>query len=368
MDIITNNKMVSKYIFLLDKEKAICDSPLISYTDDLYTMLNDQKNVISDFYMNKKWDKFKKQNNQFELIFTNGNSLPSLSSYIPISRSFFKQWEILHDFKDLPFLKQSNVKALFMAEGPGGFIEAFTKYRCDATTMQCDDELYGITLISDDKCVPNWKLSDAMKTKYNIKLLSGKDKTGSLYNNDNINDYIEKIGKNSCEYITADGGFDFSNNFNSQEGISLQLIKSEIELTMQLQKKGGVFLLKIYDISLEPTKELIFKLYCHYEKLYFIKPITSRPANSEKYILCVNFQDYKEECFDSFCQQLDEFNNIFFIKQIININTSLASINCNQHFMDTLKDQIKKSIKWLHKYEIQLDKKSILFYKKLLKM
>lgn len=353
--------MVTKYIFSLDKNRSKSND--VTCTDELFHMLNDQKNVINDFYMNKKWDKFKKQNNKFELIFTNGNSLPSLSSYIPISRSFFKHWEILHDFKDLPFLKKKKVKALFMAEGPGGFIEAFTKYR------NCtNDDLYGITLISNDKCVPNWKLSDTMLKKYNIELLIGSDKTGSLYVKENIDDYIKKIGEKSCDYITADGGFDFSNNFNCQEDISYELIKSEIETAMILQKVGGVFLLKVYDISLEKTKRLLHKIYCSYENLYFIKPITSRPANSEKYILCVNYKGFfKDECFDSFNQQIDEFNNIFFINQIVNINTSLVSINCNQNYLDTLKEQLKKSIKWLHKYNIQIDKNSIIFYKKLLK-
>lgn len=354
--------MVSKHIFSLDKSRRKSDNE--TCTNDLFDMLNDQKNIINDFYLNKKWDKFKKQNNKFELIFTNGNSLPSLSSHIPISRSFFKHWEILQDFQDLPFLKKKKVKALFMAEGPGGFIEAFTKYR------NCtNDDLFGITLISSDKCVPNWKLSESMLKKYNINLLYGKDKTGSLYNKENIDDYVCKIGKQSCDYITADGGFDFSNNFNCQEEISYNLIQSEIETAMLLQKIGGAFLLKVYDVSLEKTKRLLYNLYCSYDKMYFIKPITSRPANSEKYILCVDFNGiFKEECFDSFNQQIDEFNNIFFINQIVNINTSLVSINCNQNYMDTLREQIKKSIKWLHKYNMQIDKKSILFYKKILKM
>ena len=35
--------------------------------------------------------------------------------------------------------------------------------------------------------------------------------------------FINRVGYHSCEIVTADGGFDFSNDFNQQEEVFLQL-------------------------------------------------------------------------------------------------------------------------------------------------
>jgi hypothetical protein len=218
--------------------------------------------------------------------------------------------------------------------------------------------------------VPNWKISTKMQEEHNIKLLYGKDKTGSLYNPKNINEYIGQIGKGTCDYITADGGFDFSNNFNNQEETSIKLINAEVHTAFALQKLGGAFLLKIYDIHLDDTKKIVYNLKHNYDKLYFIKPLTSRPANSEKYILCTGFRGYGPINIRpslSFLNELNEFNAIFIMKQIISINKSLMSIKCNQNFNETLMTQLKKAIQWLHKYNIPVMKESLVFYKKLIK-
>lgn len=355
--------MVSKYVYLLDDTEISGPEPTLD-TTDLSKDLQDHKMKIGEFYTNKKWDKFKKQTNFFELIFTTGHHLPSLSSYLPISRSFFKHWEILHDFKDALAFPATGMRIACLAEGPGGFIESFVHYR-----KQNTDKIFGVTLISSDRCVPMWKLSKSMIEKANITLLYGKDKTGSLYKKENVDDYVEKIGPASCDYITADGGFDFSNNFDNQEEISMQLISSEIYTALRLQKKGGAFLLKIYDINLLSTKKLLWILKQNYETLNFIKPLTSRPANSEKYILCIGFRGPSssaptKDLTPSFLQKINEFNTVYMIRQIVNINLSLISINCNQNHNETLKVQIEKGLKWLHKYNIPVNKESLLYYKK----
>ena len=174
--------MVSKYVYVLD------DTEIPVYedttTNNLSKDLQDHKKKIGEFYVNKKWDKFKKQTNLFELIFTTGHQLPSLSSYLPISRSFFKHWEILHDFQEALAFPKSSMQIACLAEGPGGFIESFVHYR-----KQNVDKIFGVTLISNDRCVPMWKLTKNMIDKANITLLFGKDNTGSLYKKENIEDY-----------------------------------------------------------------------------------------------------------------------------------------------------------------------------------
>ena len=91
--------------------------------------LAEKKNNIDDYQ--HRWNFIKKLTNPYELIYI--NSYNSISKYLPISRSYFKMWEILCTF-DL--LKENNHVAC-LAEGPGGFVEAinnFCKKKISRTT------------------------------------------------------------------------------------------------------------------------------------------------------------------------------------------------------------------------------------------
>jgi hypothetical protein len=58
------------------------------------------KNQIDTSYTNREWDKAKKLSNPYELIHIPNRKIKSesISSYDPLSRSFFKLWEIIHHF------------------------------------------------------------------------------------------------------------------------------------------------------------------------------------------------------------------------------------------------------------------------------
>ena len=77
--------------------------------------------------------------------------------------------------------------------------------------------------------------------------------------------------------------------------MSLQLIFSEIVSCLISQKIGGSFIIKIFDSVTRPTCQLIIKLCQYYEKVYLVKPRTSRYSNSEKYIVCINFKGIDDQ-------------------------------------------------------------------------
>ena len=341
----------------------------------LLEVLKYHKNVINR--SSSTWDTYKKQTNLYELVFTTSNIVPSISSITPYSRSFFKHWEILSDFEtEFAFKKTIQpLKCAFLAEGPGGFIEAFVKYRGTSK-----DTLYGITLISSDRMVPSWKFSRKFLSDNNITLLFGKDGDGSLYSLDNITSFVEEMGKNECDYVTADGGFDFSGDFNCQEKNSLLLVLCEIYTSLLLQKHGGTFVLKIYDISLSLTKKLLFILNQSYKSITFVKPHTSRPANSEKYVVCSSYLGADpehlaalRECIYTrshgplanlcptieFVESVAMYNVVFVMKQIIYINLTLNHGRNNTSPWKTAHTQAEYELRWCHKYKLPIDLKSL---------
>lgn len=245
------------------------------------------KNKITDYYHNKTWDKYKKLTNEYELIFTSPNATYNVSKYIPVSRSFFKLWEIIHDFKNILFSGNKPMKCLFLAEGPGGFAEALMKFRSDyMANDSINDEYYGITLkAANNKNVPEWKYKNSK-----LHILFGADGTGNLYNVDNIDYLQDTLGCNSIDFITADGGFDFSSDFNNQEEMSLHLLTCEVYAALRMQNVGGTFIIKVFDLFSLYTLNLINILSNCYTDVKIVKPLTSRPANSEKYLVCIGFK------------------------------------------------------------------------------
>jgi 23S rRNA U2552 (ribose-2'-O)-methylase RlmE/FtsJ len=234
----------------------------------------------------EEWDNIKRITNSYEYIHTTiPHSKHSISKIKPLSRAFFKLIEICNTF-DLFSEENGNIKSFHLAEGPGGFIEAITYLRFNTA-----DKYYGMTLLDQDNDnVPGWKKSLLfLKKNKNVFIEKGIDETGDLYSPNNFK-YSYETYKNSMDFITADGGFDFSVDFNKQESMALRLIFTEVIYAIAMQKKNGNFVLKMFDTFLKSSIDIIFLLSSLYSEVYITKPDTSRTANSERYIVCKGFK------------------------------------------------------------------------------
>ena len=253
------------------------------------------------------------------------------------------------------------------------------------------DDITAITLKSYNKDIPCWKKANNFLTNNtNVKITYGKDNTGDLYKIENII-YLKNKMKHSIDFITADGGFDFSVNFNKQEELSYKIIFCEIVTALATQKKGGSFVCKIFDSYTPITIKFLYILFTSYEKVYITKPFTSRPANSEKYIVCDDFKTidnsfinlllyhikywnyYSKNNYENFLsfieipyifvKKINIFNNILTTNQINNIEKTLLftkKINEKQ-ISETTKNQTKIAIDWCKQYDMELNKFSCYF-------
>jgi 23S rRNA U2552 (ribose-2'-O)-methylase RlmE/FtsJ len=249
----------------------------------LSSYLNKVKKRINDYPT--EWDNFKRITNTYEYIHTViPKSKYSISKVKPLSRAFFKLIEIYNLFDIYDDSRSMN--SFHLAEGPGGFIEAMTYLR-----FNDKDKYIGMTLVdSENDNVPGWEKSSLFLRKNpNIFIEKGGDNTGNLYSAVNL-DQCNTLYRGSMDLITADGGFDFSVDFNKQELLAMRLIFSEVIYAIVMQKIGGSFILKLFDTFLKGTVDIIFLLSCLYESVQIIKPNTSRIANSERYIVCTNFK------------------------------------------------------------------------------
>jgi cap1 methyltransferase len=226
------------------------------------------------------------------------------------------------------FLNDRNpIQSFHLAEGPGGFIEAFNYKRKNPA-----DVYYGMTLINDNSNIPSWKkASHILNSNKNIKLEYGASKNGDLFLKENLL-YCNKKYAKCMDYITGDGGFDFSSDFNNQEDISFKLILSQVFYALIMQKKGGHFVLKIFDVFKIKTVEVIYLLCNLYENVFIFKPNTSRSANSEKYIICRNYKNNNKRIISNIIENFD-----ILINQVESIH-SLFNIHFNQLFITKLQE------------------------------
>ena len=208
------------------------DIPFKQINEDLKNGLHRIKGLI-DQLNNKEWEVSKKKMNEYEYIYTSSKVDKNICSIVPVSRSYFKLHEIINDLLKL----EDNYKCACLAEGPGGFIHCLNNNNVKS--------VYGITLISrNDKKIPYWN-QIIINNKRN-KLCYGIDKTGNIYNFHNANYFINSLRNNYCEIITADGGFDYSIDYNSQEDMSYKLLYCEIFIALNIQKKKRIIYNKIF--------------------------------------------------------------------------------------------------------------------------
>ena len=229
-----------------------------------------------------EWDKCKKLTNPYEYIHTSvPNTKQAVCKCKPLSRSFYKMIEI-YNLMYLDELLNGNRKIFYLAEGPGGFIEALISLRNNS-----EDKHYAISLINnEDLSIPGWnKSKDFLDNNPNITLEKGIDKTGNLFNPDTLMD-IYKRHKNSVDLVTADGGFNFSSNFNDQETVSTNLIICQIAYAIAVQKKNGTAIIKFFDTFTDASVDMVYFLLIAYKDVSWVKPCTSRYANSERYAVC----------------------------------------------------------------------------------
>ena len=284
-------------------------------------------NKIKDEVCNyKNWDIYRKifTSLLFLNFYDNKQNIGIYKKKV-LSRSYFKMIEIQNDYNILQGYEKKNIKVCFIAEAPGGFIEAFYKLRNNK-----DDLYYGVSLLENNDNIPCWYNLKKKLKQENLHLLSGYDKTGDIYKLINILNIINKIGENSCEIVTADGGFDFTKDYINQEYNFMRLFLCEIILALKLQKKNGTFIIKCFDITNIFNLKL-FYLLCHlYEKVIITKLKTSRQTNSERYIICKRMKfKLKDKTIKEIYKIILNWNNIIEKKYI----NDIFNFKINKYFL-----------------------------------
>ena len=348
-----------------------------------------------------------KNNNQDNSIntalktFIQKNIIPKNDNVNILSRAFLKLWEIIVLFDLIP--EKENFVSSHLAEGPGSFIQATILFRDLQENLKKiksskNDKYYAISLHSDNKHLLiekefiNYYGKEKPKrlhifetvSKEEVKRGGGNLSNGDLTQLRTINMFAGGVATDTkgfsedSDLVTADGGFQWEKE-NLQEQEAYKLIFSQIVTALKLNKKGGNFVLKIFDTYTTVTLKYLELLKSLYKEVYITKPFTSRISNSEKYVVCINlinkvsaadikkleemitlinkndnynmievFSDYNID--DKSIQLYKKINIELYNKQYVGMNNILTFVNLDNYngveYHNFLDKQIAASVYW----------------------
>lgn len=205
----------------------------------------------------------------------------------PVSRAYYKLWEILHDFK-----VNCDGDSLHLAESPGGFIQSTVDYR-NTKYLRNSFNSYAVSLNSPTGNfeVPKFH-RDIYKTK-NVKIFDFGEGEGDITKLSTFYNIQRALKGKKIRLVTADGGINDKGNFDNKEINHVNLIFSELIQAVFVLEEGGTFIVKIFDIFSNSTVNIIYLLTYLFATVRITKPLTSRSTNSEKYVVCSGFNAKK---------------------------------------------------------------------------
>ena len=308
---------------------------LLSHLNEIKAKLEPYAEIISELKQSRSMrttpqNEFRRASrnkcvNPFESLSLDFDGMPL------ISRSALKLCNIdaLLGFNLCCSQSRSHSRSIFvdLCGAPGGFSQYMI--------FRGMEKGYGMSLTgnSNDSVGLGWEVDILDKQRFQVH--SGKDGTGDLYQWDNVISLQQKMetdtGASKAALVVADGGLDAQRNSDDQEGIAYELIICEMASSLLLLDSGGHFVIKMFGFQNKKTRDAMLFLASVFECINVIKPIASRPASTERYVVGFNFQGLTED-FDP-CQWRDDMLSE-------NYTQKLDKSVCFEQFLDRVDHDI----------------------------
>ena len=233
-------------------------------------------------------DVFAKDPDAFKAVRLLGNPFEGIGRSIFMNRAAIKLanidavFGITSDATRSYTLDQQQLPGAFrfidLAGGPGAFVQYLQYRRPEATG-------FGITLKQGGiDYTPQVKGEQVLDTK-RFNIYYGIDGTGNLYTQ--WDNFAQRAG--TAELVLADGGTDVDDdpaNIRQAEFLNSKLITVEVLLGLMCTASGGTFILKVFDTVTLLSAQLLYFCARNFDSITMFKPVSSRPANAERYLIC----------------------------------------------------------------------------------
>lgn len=268
-----------------------------------------------------------------------------------VSNAWLKMYEMLTYYSKSGDLIIGKKLMMFgNAELPGAFLSATNHFLADHYP-KIEFKWMACSYLGDDPT----KLGDTYGIyRHNKdKWLMGPDLVGDLTKIDDIKAIAKRV--NGVDLYTSDAGIDVGGDYDNQEVLTLSLNYGQILSALSMLNIGGCMITKQYTYLTLFNQSLINYLATIFKSIYICKPLTSRPANSEIYLVGCGFkgtsildQLYSVKCapdfdFSIMTQQEGKVNS--------DIIDSLIEITEKQiEYLKEYKSYVGKAVNFNHLY------------------
>jgi len=248
-----------------------------------------------------------------------------------VTNAFFKIYEMLITYDIIP-KDILTLKSFHFCEAPGMFIIGVNHFLRTKTNVK-DWVWYGNSLNKDiDATALDDNYGLIKKNKDNW--INGPESDGDIRLLTNIEYFKEKLDK--VDFITSDCGICVDKcMLNKYEELIAETDYAQFINTLNLLKVGGSAIIKTFiPLKIASNVCIIYMLTTVFEEVYLSKPITSRPQNSEVYLVCKKFLGIENA-------QLNELKKILdkSINKKFNANLNWIE-NIPQSFINQLEDYV----------------------------
>jgi|GEM_PF-6023108 len=210
-----------------------------------------------------------------------------------VTNAWLKMFELAQAYKiERLAASPAPLRVFCNAELPGAFVAALNQY---LFSRKVNFEWVASSL---------WKQGQGLGDQYKLfqhqreHWLMGEEASGDLTEADEILKLacrcIERLGAR-VDLYTADGGIDVGKDFNAQEALNHRLHYGQALCGLLCLRPGGTALLKMYTLHLKESRALVGALSKKFEKVSLHKPSTSRPPNSEVYLVLEGYRGFEDE-------------------------------------------------------------------------
>lgn len=140
---------------------------------------------------------------------------------------------------------------------------------------------YGISLRSSDPNF-NWQKSNLLLDRYTIY----DEEDGNLLQKyDMFSERVLEDYSGGVQVVVGDGGVE-TKDYAGEEDAIMPLLVAEIYVAIKVGQLGSTCALKVKHTFTQLSAQLLTLLSLNYREVILFKPVTSRVANAERYIVC----------------------------------------------------------------------------------
>ncbi len=263
-----------------------------------------------------------------------------------VSNAWLKMYELVNYYE----LVSKNTKTYFAnSEMPGSFIMAFNHY--NVTKNAGNTQWYASSIVEHDEKKNYLEDRYQLWKRYPDRWLMGRDgNNGDTTVVENIEDFARRL-KEGADLYTSDAGIDVSSNWNDQERMEAKIHLGQTVAALETLAPHGNMVLKTFTYFEPFSLGLLYILRSAFEELYISKPSSSRPSNSESYIVGKGYLGIPQEVMTMLKERLRKFTF-----------SPLISSKClygDKPFMEA----VKKS--WsIFEHQIEVVKEHVAYYNK----